>query len=75
MEETEKESSVTPNCTEEQQPKLSKNALKRLKKKAEHESTKKEWRAKIRDKRKASRKRRVQELIEQGIFLMFKNMY
>lgn len=48
---------------------LSKNALKRLRKKAEHESTKKEWRAKIREKRKASRKRRVQDLIEQGSFL------
>jgi len=46
---------------------LSKNAQKRLKKKEEREKTKGEWRAKLREKRKASRKRKVQECLKQGV--------
>lgn len=49
------------------QPPLSKNALKRLKKKEERERTKVEWRAKKRAQRKASRLKKVLECKELGL--------
>jgi len=51
----------------ETKPALSKNALKRLKKKEEREKTRPEWRAKLKIKRKEARRRKVASCLESGI--------